>query len=139
MARIEIRHDAGADTVMFTLKGAMTLDAIVRAGDGHFGKHNTNRSIWDMRGADLSGIDVDALKEIAIRSRQASTRRTDPRTAHIVDDNGIRALFRLYEAIAVPGGEPIIRAFESLNDALVWLEPPQAPKLEGEPDEVIEA
>ncbi|WP_416896532.1 MAG: hypothetical protein ACMVY4_13430 [Minwuia sp.] len=138
MDRIEIRHDPAADIVLFTLIGEMTLDAIVRAGDGHFGPHGTANSVWDLRAANVSGIDVGALKEIAMRSREAAGRRRNPRTAHVVDDAGKRALLKLYEAVADPSSGIDLRSFRTLDEAYDWLLSGARPAFPAEPALVLE-
>lgn len=122
MSSPEIEFDEANDLVTFTLNGVVSVSDIIRLGDEHFLVHATNRSIWDFRNADLSEIVVTDMPALNASSRDASTRRQTPRAALIADDDGKRALLKLYGAIAEAGQTNIAyRIVADMVQAMDWI------------------
>lgn len=122
MSADEVIFDEDRDLVTFTLTGPVTVDDLIRLGDSHFLVHATNRSVWDLRRADLSDIDASDMAKLSIRSRDASGRRQNPLTALIVDDDGKKALLKLYGVIAEADQTSIqYRIVSTMKEALDWL------------------
>lgn len=123
MLRSEIEFDEDKDLVRFTLYGPVTIEDFIRLGDAHFMEHATSRSIWDLREADLSGIVVTDMPVLTASSRSASQHRKNPKSALIVDDEGKRALLKLYSVVAEAGKSTIeYRIFPDLEEALAWID-----------------
>ncbi|WP_417514004.1 hypothetical protein [Minwuia sp.] len=123
MSTVNIQYDAARELVIFTAIGLLTIEDFIAAGDAHFLNHATSCSIWDLRKADLSSIRLDNMHALSRRSADVSKSRPDPRTALVVDDDGKRALVRLYEALAESTGTPVIyRIFGTLEDAVEWID-----------------
>jgi hypothetical protein len=122
MSHEETEFDEENDLVRFTISGPVSIADIIRLGDQHFLAHSTNRSIWDLREADLSGIIVNDMPELTRNAREASQTRTAPRTALIVDDEGKRALLKLFRVIAEVGQTNIAyQIVDTVEDALEWV------------------
>lgn len=122
MKNVETRHDADAGVVLFIMRGRVTLEDFLEAGDAHFGRHATPRAVWDLRRADLSGLEVEDLKRVAARSREAAVSRSDPRTALVVDSEADMLLARLFDALSETRESPVIyEVFFDLEPAWAWL------------------
>lgn len=122
MARVDVHHDADADLVTFVVHGPMALADFAKAAEPHFSAHGTSCALWDLRHADLSGLSVGDLMEVAARSREtADAGRQMPRSAIVVGDDG-RILARLYDALADADNSPVVRRiFTDPASARAWL------------------
>lgn len=112
----------GADETVLTGRGCLDRDTVLGIINTR-GFGATRHNIWDLRKASLSGLDHDALTEIATRlARTDDTRRTAA-TAIIVSNSQARLLIQLFREIARhrAGRAVPLYVASDFTDARQWL------------------
>jgi len=123
LASVAVQHFPARDLVIFRVRGAFSVEDIVRAAEPHFNAHNTSRTIWDLRLADFSDIAVAEMRVISRRSSEVAQTRTAPKSALVAGDEVKRMILKLYEAVTESDRNPVnYGIFDTIAEAEAWLD-----------------
>lgn len=122
MGTILTTYDLARDLTFVKANGGLTARDFLRWGNTHRSKRVTALVLWDLLGADLSGLDSDEIKGLASHSRGIAVVRKGGKTALVfghAHDFGIGRMLEAYSEIAeMPSA---FRAFRTMASARAWL------------------
>ena len=122
MGTILTTYDVAKDLTFVKADGGMTARDFVAWGNTHRSKRVTALVLWDLLGADLSGLDSDEIKGLATHSRGIAVMRKGSKIALVFGhphDFGIGRMLEAYSEIAeIPSA---FRAFRTMASARKWL------------------
>ena len=77
--------------------------------------------VWDLSGADATGVTGDQLRQLAIFVKSAWKGETDLKAAFIVGSDLVFGMTRMFEQLLDLFAEDSIRIFKSGDEALAWV------------------
>ena len=120
--KLTVRFDAAANLRVQTLSGDVTAGDLRAALTELYEKpeiHPDQRSIWDLREANVRGMSAADVQQIADPVSGSWAGRGVPRNALVASEDLVFGLSRMYEARLGGGGET--RVFRDMSEALSWL------------------
>ena len=123
MGKVTCDYDSILGVSLFHVKGQVGPDDIIQAFESHILEYPVADTIWDLREADLSELDIDGLKRIELATRRTWTSRGEgARTAFIANKQAERILMELYRTITTSTPSPIhYKIFSASDEARAWL------------------
>ena len=119
---IEDRVDSEKDLTVHTCTGTITAEELLDAVKALYDEGPTPNHIWDMTGADVSGLAGTDLKQLAQFAKQYAPPRQGGRTAIVSETDHAFGLGRMYEAFSeFAGHQSQISVFRSLEEADAWI------------------
>jgi len=118
MAIITVKFEPENDLTIFTVKGDLSADEILK----YSSEYSTKYVLWDATGGSVRKIQTVDFRRIAVEMKKHSQNRAGGKTALVGKFNIDFGLSRMYEAFAGIEEIPITyKTFRNYDDALRWL------------------
>ncbi|MEM7468372.1 MAG: hypothetical protein AAF387_15995 [Pseudomonadota bacterium] len=125
MAEIKIHRFPNKDLTVFAVIGALRLAELKTAVDEFYSGKFTLNTMWDLREADISAIEVGEVKEILDYSMEYLKRREGGRSAILVSTDVNYGMGRVFDTFVELSSSPVENnVFRDYEEAMAWFEPP---------------
>ena len=118
MATIDVSIDSQNDVTVFTVRGELTADDILKT----IGEYSTTLILWDAMDGSVSNISAEDFRKISRIVKTTTKKSSRGKTAFVGRQEIDFGLGRMYEAFANIANLPIeYKTFKNVDEAKDWL------------------